>query len=61
MIEFPRVPADIEPPLKRMTLREYAHFSERCLRSNPSITPENCLEKRARERFMERPFSFSGH
>lgn len=60
MIEFPEVPADEEPPVRKMTLLEYARFSERCLRSNPHITPENCLEVRAREKDIKRPFSLAG-
>jgi hypothetical protein len=56
MIEFPEFPPEREPPVRKMTLREYTHFSERCLKSNPAITPENCLEKRAREKAMVRPF-----
>ncbi|MDA0991298.1 MAG: hypothetical protein O3A51_11180 [Verrucomicrobia bacterium] len=55
MFKFPVVPADKEPPLPKMSLREYAHFSERCLHGNPSITPQNCLTKRADEAFMQ-PF-----
>ena len=42
-----------------MSLLEYAHFSEMCLRMNSRITPENCMEKRAREKRMSRPFSLS--
>jgi len=53
MLKFPVVPPDIEPPRpKKMSLREYAHFTERCLRSNPAITPGNCLTKRADEASM---------
>ncbi len=55
MLEFPTIPAGIEPPLPKMTLQEYAHFSERCLRGNPSITPQNCLTKRNDEATMQ-PF-----
>ena len=61
MIEFPNVSPNDEPPLRKMTLREYAHFSERCLRSNPLITPENCLERRAREKDVKQAFSLTGH
>jgi len=39
-----------------MTLVEYARFSERCLRSCSTITPENCLTKRADERKILVPF-----
>jgi len=61
MIELPKVPPTPEPQVKKMTLREYAHFSERCLKSNPAITPQNCLYKRDRERLMVRPFSLADH
>ncbi len=57
MMRFPVIRDEAEPPLPRMTLVEYAHFSERCLRSNPAVTPENCLTKRADEADMPRPFS----
>ena len=59
MIKFPKLPEEPEPPMRKMTLREYTHWSEGCLKSNPSITPENCLEKRARERSMTRPFTLA--
>jgi hypothetical protein len=39
-----------------MGLRDYARFSERCLRSNPAITPENCLVKRAAEKTIRTAF-----
>ncbi len=59
MLKFPVVPPDIEPPRpRRMSLREYADFSERCLRSNPAFTPGNCLTKRADEATMP-PFRMS--
>lgn len=59
MIELPEVPPTPEPQVNKMTLREYAHFSERCLKSNPAITPQNCLHKRDRERLMVRSFSLA--
>ena len=54
--ESGRIPAGVEPPRGRMTLVEYARFSERCLRSCSTITPENCLTKRADERKILVPF-----
>jgi hypothetical protein len=42
-----------------MSLIDYAHFCERCLKSNPAITPENCLTRRADEQFIERPFKLT--
>ncbi len=55
MFKLPSVPAGIEPPQPRMSLREYAHFSECCLHSNPSLTARNCLSRRTDEQFMK-PF-----
>jgi len=59
VLEFPRIPSTTEPQTRKMSLLEYAHFSEMCLRMNSRITPENCMEKRAREKRMSRPFSLS--
>jgi hypothetical protein len=42
-----------------MSLREYAHFSESCLRSNPAVTAENCLQKRIREKEIAQPFALT--
>jgi hypothetical protein len=57
MTKFPTVPSNVGMKLPRMGLRDYARFSERCLLSNPSITPENCLVKRAAEKTIKTPFS----
>lgn len=57
MLKFP-VPPDTEPPLPKMSLLEYAEFSESCLLSNPSITPGNCMTKRPDEATMQ-PFRLS--
>ncbi len=57
MLEFPEQVDVLEPPPARMTLREYALFSEQCLLSNPAITPENCLEKRRDGADIRTPFS----
>ena len=57
MIKFPAISEGPELPLQKMTLREYAHFSEMCLRNNPAVTPENCLRKRNREKWIKQPFS----
>jgi len=56
-MRLPEVEDGPELPVRKMTLREYAHFSELCLRSHPSITAENCMEKRASEKEIRRPFS----
>jgi hypothetical protein len=60
MLNFPIIPSDdAELPMPKMQLREYAHFSELCLKSNPHITPANCLETRAFETAIKKPFSFN--
>ncbi len=56
MPDFPVVPDGIGLKVPRMGLREYARFSERCLKSNPAITPANCMVKRASERLIKKPF-----
>ena len=57
MLKFPKVPRGVEPPVGPMPLAEYARYSERCLRSNPKITPLNCLDRRNREKAMVAAFS----
>ena len=55
MLKFPFVSKDITQPLPKMSLLDYARFSEHCLRSNRSITPQNCMTKRTDEATMQ-PF-----
>lgn len=57
MSKFPKMVGSREPKKQRMSLREYAPFCERCLYSNPHITSENCLTKRADEAANRKPFS----
>ena len=57
MLNFPNIPSGMELPVPKMRLRDYALFSERCLKSNSSITPANCLAKRAVEKTITKPFS----
>ena len=49
MLRFPVPSGRAGLPLPRMTLLEYARFSERCLKSNPAITAENCMTRRVDE------------
>jgi hypothetical protein len=48
--------AENDPPLPRMSLVDYARFSERCLKSNTRLTPTNCLVKRTDETEMTHAF-----
>ncbi len=59
MLRFPIFSSDAELPLPKMSLREYALFSEFCLKGNSHITPANCLENRALEKAIQKPFSFN--
>ena len=43
-----------------MTLREYARFSEQCLKSNSRITPENCLQRGLDEAAIRKRFDLKG-
>lgn len=56
MFNFPKVTSTSGLRAPRMRLRDFARFSEHCLRSNPAITPENCLVKRASEKTITKPF-----
>jgi hypothetical protein len=58
MLKFPVFSSDADLPMPKLQLREYALFSEFCLKSNSHITPENCLENRALEKAIKKPFSF---
>ncbi len=55
MLKFPVIPPHTEPKLPKMSLLEYAEYCESCLRSNPHITPENCMTIRTDEATMQ-PF-----
>jgi len=59
VIRFPDIPDGMDLPQSKMSLVDYARFSERCLKSNSRITPQNCLVKRADEKLMTSPFSLA--
>jgi hypothetical protein len=52
MLEFPDIEKTSDPKLPKMSLEEYIDFCESCLKSNPSITPQNCMSKRTDEATM---------
>ena len=59
MIRFPSLSSDLEPPKAPMSLYDYAHFSELCLRSNPSIVADSCLEDERDESIAREAFRLS--
>lgn len=56
MLRFPIVKPGLEPKMPKMGLRDYARYCELCLKSNPAITPQNCMVQRDDERLITRPF-----
>jgi len=60
MIRFPRISGRPQPKQGKMTLREYARFSEQCLKSNSRITPENCLQTGLDEAAIRKRFDLKG-
>jgi len=58
MLKFPDVtePVGSKPP--KMSLLQYVEFCEFCVRSNPLITPENCLKHDSGEREIKEAFRF---
>lgn len=57
-MKFPDISNVPEPPTRKMTLIEYARFSEQRLRANPAITLGNCMSVRTDESEIKVPFSF---
>jgi len=49
MLKFPAVSDRREPPLPRMSLRDFACFSERCVKSNPRLMVTDVLVTRTDE------------
>lgn len=58
MLKFPDVQEPRVVTQPRMSLKEYAEFSEFCLNNNPLITSDNCME---RGEGISQPFSISGY
>jgi hypothetical protein len=51
MLEFPNISNQTPTfDLPKMSLEEYAAFCGQCLRMNPNITPETCMEQGAKNR-----------
>ena len=58
MFNFPEVKEPRASKQPRMSLKEYAEFCEFCVKNNPKITPENCMEWNRDLQEMKEPFSF---
>lgn len=58
MLKFPAMKNGKEPPLPRMSLREYARYSVFCLENNARLRGRNPLEFRREEKRIKKPFSF---
>ncbi|MEE9369294.1 MAG: hypothetical protein V3V05_10615 [Pontiella sp.] len=56
MIQFPKLNTSSEPPLRKMSGKDYLAFCDFCIRNNPSITPENCLARKSGEEAIKTPF-----
>ena len=49
MVNFPDMKGVQEPPQKKMSLAEYISFCEFCIKNNPQITPESCMNRNTGE------------
>ena len=58
MVNFPDIkePHVSKPP--KMSLKEYVAFCEFCVKNNPKITVENCMDRNRDLQEMSEPFCF---
>jgi hypothetical protein len=56
MINFPKPGNVQEPPVRKLTPGEYLRFCDFCIRANPHITPENCMDRKSGEEEIKVPF-----
>lgn len=56
MIKFPTFENVEEPPMRNMTPEEYLRFCEFCVKSNPHITPQSCMDRQSGEEEIKVPF-----
>ena len=59
MLNFPRRGTITEPPHRKMSSIEFIHFCDFCLKNNPHITAENCLDRKTGEEAIKVPFRLS--
>ena len=57
MIEFPSMNKVEEPKQEKMSLEQYIQYCDFCIRNNPHITPENCMDRKTGEEDIKEPFS----
>ncbi|AKJ65007.1 hypothetical protein L21SP4_01769 [Kiritimatiella glycovorans] len=60
MIRHPDMHGVREPRKKRMSPAEYISFCDFCIRNNPRITPQNCMERKTGEETITTPFKRFG-
>lgn len=56
MLDFPAIRNTVEPPQPRMSLADYVAFCAFCMQNNPTLTPQNCMERKSGEEDMIEPF-----
>ena len=56
MINFPVIAGAKEPRQKKMSSAEYITFCDFCLKNNPHITPENCLDRKTGDETLKEAF-----
>jgi hypothetical protein len=57
MIKFPNLNGVKEPRHQKMSPSEFISYCEFCLKNNPLITPDNCLDRKTGEESIKKPFS----
>jgi hypothetical protein len=56
MINFPDMECVQEPRQKRMSLAEYIEFCEFCIKNNPRINSQVCMDRKTGEEEIKTPF-----
>jgi hypothetical protein len=58
MVNFPDMKGVQEPRQKRMSLTEYIDFCEFCIKNNPRITSQSCMDRKTGEEEIKTAFRF---
>ena len=56
MINFPNMERVQEPQQKKMSLAEYISFCEFCIKNNPRITAQSCMDRKTGEEEIKAAF-----